>query len=252
MTDAPDPITVEVLASALRTIAHEMAVVEYRSSFSPIIREMLDFNCGLFDAAGRLVADSEQIPAQLGLMQFALEAGIARWGDAVAPGDAILTNHPYMGGTHTPDLQVFRPAFHGDRLVGWAGSIAHHIDIGGTFPGTESAQTRELFHEGMIFPAIKLVEAGRRVRAVYDLLGANVRAEADVRSVPELAKLTSREWEVLRGLVAHQRVPTIARRLNIQASTVRNHLKSIYAKLDVHSQQELLERVVGVPDAAAG
>jgi len=84
------------------------------------------------------------------------------------------------------------------------------------------------------------------------VLGANVRAEADVRSVPELAKLTSREWEVLRGLVAHQRVPTIARRLNIQASTVRNHLKSIYAKLDVHSQQELLERVVGVPDAAAG
>ncbi len=84
------------------------------------------------------------------------------------------------------------------------------------------------------------------------VLGAHVRSEADVRSVPELSKLTSREWEVLRGLVAHQRVPTIARRLNIQASTVRNHLKSIYAKLDVHSQQELLERVVGLPDAATG
>ena len=69
-----DPVTQEILASALHHIAEEMAVVEYRSSYSPIIREMLDFNCGLFTADGRMVANSEQIPAQLGLMQFALES----------------------------------------------------------------------------------------------------------------------------------------------------------------------------------
>ena len=100
-------------------------------------------------------------------MQFALEAVIAKWGDDVAPGDAILANHPYMGGTHTPDLQVFTPLFAGGRIVAWAGSIAHHIDIGGRFPGTESAQCTELFQEGLIFPALKLVEEGRaRPRAV--------------------------------------------------------------------------------------
>lgn len=170
-----DPVTQEIIGNALRSVAEEMAVVEYRSSFSPIIREMLDFNCGVFDAAGRMVAHSEQIPAQLGLMQFALEAALAKWGDDVAPGDAILTNHPYMGGTHTPDLQVFEPVHVDGALIGWTGSIAHHIDIGGRFPGTESAQTADLFSEGLIFPAIKLVEAGRRVRAVYDLVGANVR-----------------------------------------------------------------------------
>src|SRR5690349_12498621 len=152
-----------------------MAVVEYRSSFSPIIREMLDFNCGVFDGAGRMVAHSEQIPAQLGLMQFALQAALERHGGALEPGDAVLTNHPYMGGTHTPDLQVFLPAFHEGELIGYTGSIAHHIDIGGRVPGSESAQSTELFQEGLIFPAIKFVEAGVRNRALYELIGANVR-----------------------------------------------------------------------------
>ena len=170
-----DPVTQEILTNALYGVAEEMAMVEYRSSFSPIIREMLDFNCGVFDAEGRMVAHSEQIPAQLGLMQFALQAALAKWGDEIAPGDAILTNHPYMGGTHTPDLQVFEPAYVEGRRIGWTGSIAHHIDIGGQFPGTESAQTTELFQEGLIFPAVKLVEAGRRTRAIYELVGANVR-----------------------------------------------------------------------------
>ena len=67
--------------------------------------------------------------------------------------DAFLTNHPYMGGTHTPDLQVFTPLHHDGAVVAWAGSIAHHIDIGGRFLGTESAQCTELFQEGLIFPA---------------------------------------------------------------------------------------------------
>ena len=173
-----DPVTQEILASAFRHIAEEMAVVEYRSSYSPIIREMLDFNCGLFTGDGRMVANSEQIPAQLGLMQFALESVLAKWGTDVAPGDAFLTNHPYMGGTHTPDLQVFTPLHHDGAVVAWAGSIAHHIDIGGRFPGTESAQCTELFQEGLIFPALKLVEAETRVRALYELIGANVRDPA--------------------------------------------------------------------------
>jgi N-methylhydantoinase B len=175
MTAVADTVTREILANAFTSVAEEMAVVEYRSSFSPIIREMLDFNCGVFDADGRMVAHSEQIPAQLGLMQFALQAALERHGGALGPGDAVLTNHPYMGGTHTPDLQVFMPAHHDGRLVGYLGSIAHHIDIGGRVPGTESAQNTELFQEGLIFPAIKLVEAGTRNRALYELIAANVR-----------------------------------------------------------------------------
>ena len=178
-TAAADPVTQALLVAAFGQISEEMAVVEYRSSYSPIIREMLDFNCGLFTADARMVANSEQIPAQLGLMQFALEAVLEKWtATEIEPGDAFLTNHPYMGGTHTPDLQVFTPWFRDGAIAGWTGSIAHHIDIGGRFPGSESAQCTELFQEGLIFPAIKLVGRGQRARALYELIAANVRDPA--------------------------------------------------------------------------
>ena len=91
-------------------------------------------------------------------MQFALEAAREKWGD-IAEGDAG-SRTTLMGGTHTPDLQVFTPLYRDGRIIAWAGSIAHHIDIGGRFPGTESAQCTELFQEGLIFPAVKLVERG--------------------------------------------------------------------------------------------
>ena len=171
---SPDPVTQEILRHAFSGIAEEMAVVEYRSSFSPIIREMLDFSCGTFDAEGRMISHAEQIPAQLGLMQFALQAALAKHG-ALAPGDVVLCNHPYHGGTHTPDLQLFMPAYHEDVLVGYAGSIAHHADIGGRVPGTESAENTEIFQEGLLFPPVKLVEAGKRNEPLYDLIAANVR-----------------------------------------------------------------------------
>jgi N-methylhydantoinase B len=122
-----------------------------------------------------MVSHSEQIPAQLGLMQFALKAALVNHGGTLDPGDAILTNNPYLGGTHTNDLQIFMPIYVDDVLVGYAGSIAHHIDVGGTFPGTESAQTTEIYHEGVIFPAIKFVERGRRNHAVEEIIRHNVR-----------------------------------------------------------------------------
>ena len=122
-----------------------------------------------------MVAHCEQIPAQLGLMQFALGAALLEHGGSLAPGDAILTNNPYLGGTHTNDLQVFVPVHVDGVLVAYAGSIAHHIDVGGTYPGTESPLTTEIYQEGVIFPAIKYVEAGRRNDAVAAIVAANVR-----------------------------------------------------------------------------
>jgi N-methylhydantoinase B len=218
-----DPVTQEILASAFHHIAEEMAVVEYRSSYSPIIREMLDFNCGLFTGDGRMVANSEQIPAQLGLMQFALESVLEKWGTDVAPGDAFLTNHPYMGGTHTPDLQVFTPLHHEGAVVAWAGSIAHHIDIGGRFPGTESAQCTELFQEGLIFPALKLVEADRRVRALYDLIAANVRDPASTLGDldAQLAACKRGTARVVELFEAHGAVTVLAGMESLLETTAR-------------------------------
>jgi N-methylhydantoinase B len=173
-THTVDPVTQEILRHAFVAIAEEMAVIEERSSFSSVIREMQDFSCGLFDADGRMIAHSAQIPAQLGLMQFALAAALERFGP-LDDGDLVLSNHPYHGGTHTPDLQVFAPVRHAGELLGYAGSIAHHIDVGGRVPGSKSAANTELFQEGILLPPVKLVERGRRNEALWTLLGANVR-----------------------------------------------------------------------------
>ncbi len=170
-----DPVTLEILDSALRSASEEMAVVEYRSSFSPVIREMLDYNCAIFDENGRVVAHSETIPALLGVMQFALQHILENHEGPLADGDVMLLNHPYRGGTHTPDLQVFRPAYKDGVLIGYAGSIAHHIDVGGRLPGSESARNTEVFQEGLMFPGIKLVDAGVRNAPLYELIAANVR-----------------------------------------------------------------------------
>ncbi|HWV87776.1 MAG TPA: hydantoinase B/oxoprolinase family protein [Capillimicrobium sp.] len=170
-----DAITREVLANAFKEIAEEMAVVEYRSSFSPVIRDMLDFCCAIFDGKGRMLASSEMIPAQLGLMHFALGEALADFGGAMDPGDVCICNHPYRGGSHTPDVQIFTPIHVDAELIGYAGSIAHHIDIGGRVPGTRSARNTELFQEGILLPPVKLVEGGRRVEPLWATLRANVR-----------------------------------------------------------------------------
>jgi N-methylhydantoinase B len=172
---AVDPVTQEIVRHAFSGVAEEMAVVEYRSSFSPIIREMLDFSCGTFDSRGRMISHAEQIPAQLGLMQFALQTALEVHGP-LDEGDVVLCNHPYRGGTHTPDLQLFMPAYdaHG-VLAGYTGSIAHHVDIGGRVPGTESTENTQLFQEGILLPPVKLVERGRPNVGLYDVVAANVR-----------------------------------------------------------------------------
>jgi N-methylhydantoinase B len=205
-----DPVTQEILAYAFSDVAEEMAVVEYRSSFSPIIREMLDFSCGVFDAAGRMVAHSEQIPAQLGLMQFTLQAALdkhARLGE----GDVVLANHPYQGGTHTPDLQVFMPAYVEGELVGYTGSIAHHIDVGGRVPGTESTENTELFQEGLLFPAVKLVERGRRVEPLWELIAANVRdTDATLGDLAAQIAACRRGIERISDLSSHYSTATVS------------------------------------------
>ena len=175
MSTDVDPFTLEILNNAFRSIADEMAVVEYRSSFSPVIREEHDFNTVLLDASGNLVSASEQNPSMLGVMQSTLRAVIASRGRALQPGDAMIANHPYQGGSHTPDVQIFVPAYYEDVLVGYAGAIAHHIDIGGRFAGTENPETTEIYQEGLVFPGVLLVEGGRRNESVYEIIRANVR-----------------------------------------------------------------------------
>jgi N-methylhydantoinase B len=180
MSDRIDLVTRELLWSSFLAIAEEMALVEYRTSFSPVIREMLDFACSLLDDQGRLLADSNHTPSQTGTLELALQ-GILRKHGQLEEGDIVLTNDPYSGATHLPDVEVFMPVYHEGELLGYTATVAHHVDVGGvsartrgTIPGARDL-VRDIFEEGLQLPGVKLFSRGVRNDAVWDVLLANVR-----------------------------------------------------------------------------
>ena len=176
MTREVDAISLEVIYSGLLAAADEMSEALGRSSYSPIIREMLDYSCGIFDPTGQLVSQAENIPAHLGSMGHALQDLFEDFPlDTFKEGDAFLTNDPYRGGTHTPDLHVFTPAFAGGRMIGICGTIAHHADMGGKNPGTEGFDNRSIFEEGLRIPPVRLAQEGQISDAVTTIISGNVR-----------------------------------------------------------------------------
>ncbi len=199
MTTVKDPITTEVVRHSLETIAEEMRTSLYRTAMTSVVKDMLDYSCALFDPAGRLLATAIDIPTLLASMGPALRALIDKWGDDINRGDVLLMNHPYMGGVHTSDVNIFVPVFDGDeRLVGFSGTVAHHADWGGRLPGTCAASNQSVFEEGVMYPAIKLEEGGRPNQAVYDIIGANVRNPTmnlgDIRAQLAAARTGSGGW----------------------------------------------------------
>jgi N-methylhydantoinase B len=168
-------VTFELVRASLLSAAVEMGGALKRSSYSPIIREMDDFSCAIFRADGDLVAQADFIPAQLGAMSLVVKSLITRWGVAVRPGDAFLANHPYMGAMHTPDLNIIMPIFIADRLVGWTGTAAHHIDVGGVRPGTEGFDLGDIYAEGLLLPGVRLYREGEENPDIVAMIVAMVR-----------------------------------------------------------------------------
>ncbi len=165
------------------SIAQEMGVTLQRSSFSPNIKERRDFSCAVFDRRGRIIAQAEHIPVHLGAMPMSVAAAIELFErDAAAPGDLVILNDPYRGGTHLPDITTVSPVYvgaeGGPTLFGYAATRAHHADVGGMSPGS-MAIAREIFQEGLIIPPVKLVRAGTIERGVLDLIVANVRTPTE-------------------------------------------------------------------------
>lgn len=179
---APDPIRLEIIRHALIAAAEEMSVTVWRTSRSSVVREILDYSTCVFDAKGRSVAQAARMPVHLNSMPSCLADILAgpfpleSWED----GDVVVTNDPYAGGQHLPDIQTFKPVFEAGRLVAIAGILVHHLDVGGGAPGSYYAQATEIFHEGFRIPPLKLVERGRRNEAVIQLLLRNSREPENV------------------------------------------------------------------------
>ena len=177
-----DPIELEILQNALTAAAAEMDVTVWRTSRSTIVREMLDYSTAIFDADGWNVAQSARIPQHLNSMSFCLRTLVERFIplDQWEEGDVVITNDPYCGGQHLPDIVAFRPVFHDGRRVAIVGTLCHHLDVGGMSAGSYSANATEIYQEGLRIPPLKLFKRGVRVDEVWAMIGQNVRQPATV------------------------------------------------------------------------
>jgi N-methylhydantoinase B len=179
-----DPIQLEIYKHLFAAVAEEMGTVLRKSSYSPNIKERRDYSCALFDAHGQMIAQAAHIPVHLGSMPLSVLAVLERFSgqDALQPGDSVILNDPFRGGTHLPDITLVSPVFETSRvpaasappLVGFVASRAHHSDVGGMTPGSMPIG-REIFQEGLTLPPVHLVQAGKFNQELMDVLLANVR-----------------------------------------------------------------------------
>src|SRR5258707_9183493 len=175
-----DPITRSVVQHRLGSIVTEMDEAMLRTSYSQILNSSRDFSLAICDTRGRLIAQAEHIPVHVGALPWATRAVEERFKD-VAPGDVILLNDPYHGGSHLPDLTAFVPIFDGERRLLWTIVRAHQSDIGGATHGGYNPAATEIFQEGLRVPPIKLYEAGRLRDDLLDLLALNIRNPREFR-----------------------------------------------------------------------
>jgi len=161
--------------AAINTAAADPAAFEImKNAYSPILKSAGDYSCGVFDAAGAMVAQGPDLPIHLGSMPDAVHAIVATFGDDVHPGDVFIHNDPYCGGSHLPDVNVIRPAFHDGKLLGYACLRAHWPDVGSATPGSYGAVT-EIYGEGLRLPPVRLVSKGVMNRDIEKIILANVR-----------------------------------------------------------------------------
>ena len=170
-----DQITLEVIVEGLIAIVREMRANVVRTSYSAAVYELDDFSCALFDKDAELVAQYNDLPSHIIPMPWGVRCVMEEMGDDLQPGDIVLLNDSYRGGTHLNDVTVLFPMFVDGELFLFPGVRTHWSDVGGMTPGSYSGEARSIFQEGVRIPPIKLYEGGKPNKAAHDLILSNMR-----------------------------------------------------------------------------
>jgi N-methylhydantoinase B len=182
-----DPFALELIKNALVALADEMALTVYRTARSFVVKEALDFSTALFMADGQLIAQGTCLPFHLGAMPFAVRAVTKAYANRILPGDLYITNDPYDGSTHLPDIVLVKPIFHEQKLIGFSVALAHMTDIGGRIPGGNASDSTEIYQEGLRIPPSRLWREGEPDETMFRLIERNVRVPdmvlGDIRSL---------------------------------------------------------------------
>jgi N-methylhydantoinase B/oxoprolinase/acetone carboxylase alpha subunit len=230
-----DLITLEILRSGLIKLTEEMGLAMGRTSHSPIFNEGRDYSCAVFDARGEMIAQAAFDPLHLGAMPFAVEWAVGEIGlDALRPGDVILTNDPYRGGSHLPDFTMMIPIFANGRMVAVCANRAHQVDVGGSVPGSFFGEATEVFQEGICVPPVLMYREGEPVADTWRLILSNVRDEESSRG----------DMQAMYGSlkIGERRILDLVSRYGNQ--TFREALEQIKA----YSERRMRRELEAIPD----
>ncbi len=196
----PDPITEELFRNAIAALGDEMVLTIYRTAYSGVLKNIMDYSAALCDGQGRLAAQGLALPGHLCSIPVALQAVLRHFGDDIAEGDILINNDPYDGGMHLPDIFIFKPLFApgsaGDRPIAYAATICHHTDVGGRVPGSNASDSTEIYAEGLRIPPLKLYERGKPNTTLFRMIDRNVRLPGrvlgDIRSQLAACEIAAR------------------------------------------------------------
>ena len=206
-----DPITLAVVHNSLMMVASEMDLAQEKTSFSPIISEAMDRANGIYAAqTGDLIVQGARgLPLFIGVMQATVSAVIERC-PLLKPGDVVIINDPYLGGTHLMDVRLVAPFFHEGKIWAWLANSAHWADIGGSVAGGFSSNTSEVHQEGLRMPPIRICREGEIDRDLLELILANCRVPqervGDLKAQIGALKVGERR---LRGLLERWGLTTV-------------------------------------------
>ena len=175
-----DPIEFELFKNSLFSIADEMALTIFRTTYSGVLKDNMDYSTAMFDGSGKLAAQGLTLPGHLGSMPTAMAAIQEAFAGKIEPGDVYILNDPFQGGMHLPDIFVFKPIFYDGELLAYAGIVCHHTDVGGRVPGSNASDSTEIFQEGLRIPPLKLFDRGIRNDTLWALIERNVRVPVKV------------------------------------------------------------------------
>jgi N-methylhydantoinase B len=235
---ALDPITVQILKNKVASLVDEMHYHFYRSGYSTIIRESRDFSCVILDKGGRLIVPPPMFFHAPFYKHF-VDRTLELYGeDGLEDGDVIVSNHPYEAGVpHVSDMAFVAPIFADGQLIGFSGSCAHKADIGGMNPGSTSANSTEIYHEGLVLPPVKITVAGD-----YD------------EDLERLILTNSRQPELVRGDVRAQIAATAMGVTRMRDHCDRFGIETVmdaFAAILNSAAEEMQAAIAALPDGEA-
>lgn len=175
-----DPVTLQVLRNSFETACQEAGITLMRSSYTPMVKEGADFGAAIFDGNGEMIASAGFVMAHNVSMPFSVKALLGEYDHGeMHDGDVFITNDPYIGSNHLPDVTLMTPCFEKGEVVAFSANRTHWADVGGMFAGSMSGTGTEIYQEGVRIPALRIVSRGRMNDEVLRLMMANMRVPED-------------------------------------------------------------------------